>query len=134
MSYFLHDYLDYCIKRRVDMYKKESSNDENQLRIEEFFLPFGGKLKRDSHWVVKAALIPWDDFEGEYEKNFSSNTGAPALSFRIALGSLIIKEYYGLTDRMTLQQIEENPYLQYFLGYSTFQIEAPFDHSMMTHF
>ncbi len=116
------------------MYKKRSSADENQLRIEEFFLPFGGKLKKDNHWVLKAALIPWEKFESDYEKNFSSTTGAPALSFRIALGSLIIKEYLGLTDRTTVQQIEENPYLQYFLGFSTFQFDAPFDNSMMTHF
>ncbi len=91
------------------MYKKASSIDDNQLRIEEFFLPFGGKLKKDNHWIVKAALIPWEEFESDYEKLFSSKTGAPALSFRIALGSLIIKEYYGYTDRTTVECIEEKP-------------------------
>ena len=116
------------------MYKKTSSNDDNQLRIEEFFLPFGGKLKKDNPWVVKAALIPWKEFESDYEKLFSSKTGAPALSFRIALGSLIIKETLNLTDRTTVQQIEENPYLQYFLGFASYQFDAPFDHSMMTRF
>ncbi len=116
------------------MYKKACSIDDNQLRIEEFFLPFGGKLKKDNHWIVKAALIPWEEFESDYEKQFSSKTGAPALSFRIALGSLIIKEYYGYTDRTTVECIEENPYLQYFLGFRSFQFEAPFDHSMMSRF
>ncbi len=116
------------------MYKKASSNESNQLRIEEFFLPFGGKLKKDNPWVVKAALIPWEEFESDYEKLFSSKTGAPALSFRIALGSLIIKETLNLTDRTTVQQIEENPYLQYFLGFTSYQFDAPFDHSMMSRF
>lgn len=116
------------------MYKKESPSDENQMRIEEFFLPFGGKLKKDNPWVVKAALIPWEEYERDYEKLFSSRTGAPALSFRIALGSLIIKETLNLTDRTTVQQIEENPYLQYFLGFTAYQFDAPFDHSMMSRF
>ncbi len=116
------------------MYKKVAENDENQLRIEDFFLPFGGKLKKDNPWVIKASLIPWEEFESDYEKLFSTRNGAPALSFRIALGSLIIKEYLGLTDRATVQNIEENPYLQYFLGFTSFQFDAPFDHSMMSRF
>ena len=35
-------------------------------------------------------LIPWDEFEEEYAKNFSIDMGAPALPERVALGSLII--------------------------------------------
>ena len=37
-------------------------------------------------------MIPWEEFEGEYAKNFKEEKGAPAKSFRIALGALIIKE------------------------------------------
>ncbi len=39
---------------------------------------------------------------------------------RLALGSLIIKEKLGLTDEGTVIQIEENPYLQFFLGFESF--------------
>ena len=67
--------------------------------------------------------------------NFSqNNTGNPAKSARIALGSLIIKERLGTTDRETVLQIAENHYLQYFLGFSEYKDEEPFDHSLMTHF
>ena len=38
--------------------------------------------------------------------------------FRIALGALIIKEKLGISDRETIEQIREKPYLQYFLGMS----------------
>ena len=31
-------------------------------------------------------------------------------------------------------QIAENPYLQYFLGFSEYKDEVPFDHLLMTHF
>ena len=44
------------------------------------------------------------------------------------------KERLGTTDRETVLQIAENLYLQYFLGFSEYKDEAPFDHSLMTHF
>lgn len=60
--------------------------------------------------------------------------GAPAKSFRMALGALIIKEKLGISDRETVERIRENPYLQYFLGMSTYRDEAPFEASMFVHF
>ena len=60
--------------------------------------------------------------------------GAPAKSFRMALGALIIKEKLGITDRETVEQIRENPYLQYFIGQKSYSSESPFDPSMMVHF
>jgi hypothetical protein len=51
-----------------------------------------------------------------------------------SLGSFIIKERLGLSDRETTLQIQENPYLQFFLGYKQFVDEKePFHHSLMTH-
>ncbi len=107
---------------------------KNQLRIDSFFLPFSGKLNSKNRWVILSDLIPWNDFEDEYASQFSQSRGAPSLNFRIALGSLIIKEQLGLTDQTTVEQIEENPYLQFFLGFCEFQSKPPFDSSMMTHF
>ena len=60
--------------------------------------------------------------------------GAPAKPFRMALGALIIKERLGISDRETVEQIKENPYLQYFIGLDAYSNEAPFDASMMVHF
>jgi hypothetical protein len=79
-------------------------------------------------------LIPWSEFEEEYRKNFSEEIGAPALPFRMALGALIIKERLGTSDRETVEQIRENPYLQYFIGMLSYNNEAPFDPSMFVHF
>jgi IS5 family transposase len=47
---------------------------------------------------------------------------------------LIIQERLGNSDQETVQQITENPYLQYFIGLPGFQEKAPFHHSLMTHF
>jgi len=38
----------------------------------------------------------------------------------VALGALLIKERLGLTDRETVEAIQENPYLQFFIGYEEF--------------
>ncbi len=54
--------------------------------------------------------------------------------FRMALGALIIKEQLGISDRETVEQIRENPYLQYFIGLEAYTFEAPFEASMMVHF
>jgi cell pole-organizing protein PopZ len=114
------------------MYHKGNSN---QLKFENFYLPFGGKLRSANRWVVLSRQIPWQKIEQAYSANFSdSKVGCPAKSARIALGSLIIKERLGTTDRETVLQIAENPYLQYFLGFSEYKDEVPFDHSLMTHF
>ena len=52
----------------------------------------------------------------------------------MALGALIIKEKLGISDRETVEQIKENPYLQYFIGLESYKNQAPFDASMLVHF
>lgn len=52
----------------------------------------------------------------------------------MALGALIIKEKLGISDRETVEQIRENPYLQYFIGLNSYQNEPSFDSSMLVHF
>jgi hypothetical protein len=110
---------------------------QNQLEptsLNTFQLSFNGKLSEDNRWIIMAKLIPWEEFEQEYAQNFSQEMGAPAKSFRMALGALIIKEKLGTSDRETVEQIKENPYLQYFLGMPTYTNEEPFDASMFVHF
>jgi IS5 family transposase len=103
--------------------------------FEDFYLPFGGRLRSDNRWVKLAKLIPWGEIEEQYADNFAdSGMGAPAKAARIALGALIIQEKLGLTDEETVCQIQENPYLQYFLGYGGYRDEAPFHETMMVHF
>ena len=52
----------------------------------------------------------------------------------MALGALIIKERLGTSDEETVEQIRENPYLQYFLGLYEYRDKAPFEASMFVHF
>ena len=112
------------------MYRRK---DTTQREFESFHLQFGGRLRSSNRWIRMAKLVPWDRIEEIYAEPFST-TGSPAINARIALGSLIVKAKLGLTDRETVEQIQENPYIQFFLGYESFQNEEPFDPSMMVHF
>lgn len=113
------------------MYKFKSK----QLEFEDFALPFNGKLRSDNRWVKMAKFIPWEQFDSLYSKSLSgSKMGSPALSVRIAIGALIIKERLGTSDEETVEQIRENPYLQYFLGFKEYKDEAPFHPTMFVHF
>ena len=50
------------------------------------------------------------------------------------MGALIIKEKLGISVRETVEQIRENPYLQYFIGLSSYSNELAFDPSLLVHF
>jgi IS5 family transposase len=119
------------LHQEMRMYREK---DQSQLEFNDFYLPFGGKLREGNRWVKLAKIIPWNDFEAKYASLFSKDQGAPAKPFRMALGSLLIRERLGLTDEETVEQIRENHYLQYFTGMTEYQDEAPFDPSMMVHF
>ncbi|MGB4268620.1 MAG: transposase, partial [Spirochaetota bacterium] len=100
------------------MYRKQ---DHDQLEFENFYHPFGGKLRSDNRWVRLANAIPWDKLEDHYASLFSKDQGAPAKTFRMALGALIIKEKLNITDEETVEQIRETPYLQYLIGLTEYR-------------
>jgi len=107
----------------------------SQLVLSGFETPFFQKLSRTNRWVVLAEKIPWDEICNVYTKQVGINhTGRPPISPRIVIGSLIIKHMCNLDDRETVAQIAENMYMQYFLGYSSFNPEPPFDASLFVEF
>ena len=113
------------------MYRKNKIPDNFKY----YSLTFSGRLRSDNRWVMLAKLVPWNEFEEKYAQQFaSSGLGAPAKPFRMALGALIIKEKCGYSDEETVEQLRENPYLQYFIGLNEYQDDAPFDPSMLVHF
>ena len=113
------------------MYRKTCQNQE----LPEIGLYFSGRLNPENRWVKMAGLVPWEEVEAEYARHFKSHgRGEVALNVRIALGALLIKEILGLSDREVVESVIENPYLQYFLGFKSFQTKAPFSASLLTHF
>jgi hypothetical protein len=102
-----------------------------QMVLSGFETPFERELDKKNRWVVLSHLIPWDEICEIYRRQVPvSSTGRPALNPRIVLGALIIKYICNLDDREAVDQISENVYMQYFLGYSSFTSDKPFDASL----
>jgi len=53
------------------MYRKLSP----QLTIDDFILPFSGKLSAENRCVQLAKIIPWDEIEKDYAFMFPSDRG-----------------------------------------------------------
>jgi IS5 family transposase len=107
----------------------------SQLTLDGFESPFERNLNQNNRWVKLAKALPWDRLVSIYRKAFpQKETGRPDLSPRLVLGSVIIKHMCNLDDRETVDQISENIYMQYFLGYSSFCDTPPFDASLFVEF
>lgn len=107
--------------------------DPNQIALESFKTPFEIKMNPKNRWVRLAHLIPWRELTNIYAKSMSDNFGRPGINSRIVIGSIIIKVLLDLSDEETLDQIRENIYMQYFLGYPGYQDEYPFDASLFVY-
>ena len=102
-----------------------------QIVLPGFESPFSQKLNPNNRWIILAHKIPWDSIAGIYNKQMSGSAeGRPPLSARIVIGALIIKHLNNYSDEETVLQIQENMYLQYFVGYSSFTCDPVFDPSL----
>ncbi len=110
------------------------SKNRQQTEFPDFYLPFSGHLDPENRWIVLARLVPWELAEEIYHSQLCEDFGAPIVPSRTALGALLIKERLGLTDRETVEAIQENPYLQFFIGLEEFSQDRPFDASLMVDF
>lgn len=110
------------------------SSSRRQREFPDFYLPFSGHLDPENRWVVLARLVPWELAEQIYHEGLCEDFGAPIVPSRTALGALLVKERLGLTDRETVAAIQENPYLQFFIGCEEFTSDRPFDASLMVDF
>jgi len=100
-----------------------------------FLSVFGGGLDPNNRWLKLGRMLPWPVVEETYELLFDTSRGGQRpLPARVAFGSLLIQQRLSLTDEETVAMIQENPYLQAFLGFAVFSHERPFDPSLMVHF
>ena len=103
----------------------------NQLELVGFESPFTKNLDANNRWVRLARQIPWDKIANVYQRQLNNSiTGAGGINPRVAIGAIFIKHMCDLSDRETVQQIQENIFMQYFIGYSSFSYEPVFDPSL----
>jgi IS5 family transposase len=100
------------------------------MTLDGFVTPFQTALDKNNRWVKMSNCIPWDELALGYYRGLSSDQGRPAKDARLVIGAVIIKHKLSLSDEETVKQIQENPYLQFFVGLPGFQTKQPFAPSL----
>jgi IS5 family transposase len=103
---------------------------QNQLTLEGFKHPFEQQLDPENRWVKLAEALPWDELAKIYIESLCEDNGRLTIDIRLAIGALIIKHKLKLSDREVVATIQENIYIQYFVGFSSFNPKAAFDPSL----
>ena len=93
----------------------------DQKYLFEELMPFGGKLDQENRWLKIKAMIPWEELEQEYAKNFSEGVGRPGLDGRLVIGLILLKHMTNQSDREIEQELRENVYWQAFCGLEHFK-------------
>jgi transposase, IS5 family len=128
----MHENMAKASKNRAS---KNAYISQNQMTLEGFETPFAQKLHPDNRWVKLSRQIPWDLLVTTYQAQLNnSQRGAEGINPRVAIGAMILKHICNMSDRETVLQIQENMYMQYFIGYSSFSNEEPFDPSLFVEF
>lgn len=105
---------------------------QHQLTFSGFKTPFEQQLLSDNRWVILAQVTPWDEMAAVvYHRKMSCDMGRGTVDTRLVLGVLIFKHLLKLDDREVLATLQENIYLQYFVGFSSFQTKISFDPSLL---
>jgi hypothetical protein len=85
---------------------KYTSQSDMSSRI--FATPFEKKLSQDNRWVQLERLIPWDRMSRVFFDRMKKNIGRASVDLRIVMGTMFIQHSMNLTDRATIQIIQEN--------------------------
>ena len=91
---------------------------------------FQAKLSSENRWVKLSQIVPWDKFDSANMSMMKTGFSRPGVSPRIVLGALIIKHLEKLDDRGVIWAIQENIYMQYFVGLKEFTVDPVFDPSL----
>src|ERR1700687_4756002 len=79
-----------------------------------------------------AGKIDWDFLDGEIAPLYSDK-GRPGIPTRFAIGLLLLKQIYGLSDEGVCERWVYDPYFQFFTGEEFFQHEFPHERSDLSH-
>ena len=82
--------------------------------------------------VELAGKIDWAWIDGEIAPLYSDN-GRPGIETRFAIGLLLLKHIYGLSDEGVCERWVYDPYFQHFTGEEFFQHSFPHERSDLSH-
>lgn len=101
-----------------------------QVSLDDFIVPEGKRLNPQNRWIKLSKIIPWDELSVIYLNKMSKKMGRKCISARIVIGAVIVKHMKSISDEETIEEIRENPYLQYFLGLREYTYEQIFTPSL----
>ena len=107
------------------------SSQGKQLILDIFSGSLEQSLDPSNRWYKLAKHLPWDKIECIYNRTLNNaHSGSGNKPARMIVGALIIKHRMNLSDRETIELIQENPYMQYFVGLQSFSSVPIFDPSL----
>ena len=99
----------------------------------ELFQAHFDQLLNPQHELVRLAKkIDWNRLEAAYAECYTEDMGAPAKATRLMVGLQYLKYTFNESDESLVARWVENPYWQYFCGFTHMQHEVPIDPSSMS--
>jgi IS5 family transposase len=103
------------------MQPKPQPRDAFQL----FQAHFDQMLNPEHELIQLARKIDWPRFDAALAGSYSQDMGAPAKAIRLMVGLQYLKYTFNQSDESVVAHWVENPYWQYFCGYTHMQHECP---------
>jgi hypothetical protein len=110
---------------RPKQHQTTGSNDLFRARLDQI-------INMQHELVRLASQIDWDFIDGEIAPLYSDK-GRPGIETRFAIGLLLLKHIYGLSDEGVCERWVHDPYFQFFTGEEFFQHEFPHERSDLSH-
>ena len=82
--------------------------------------------------ILLANKIDWSGLEAGFIDTYCPDNGAPAKAVRLMVGLHYLKYTFNESDESVVDRWVENPYWQYFCGYTHMQHECPIHPTSMT--
>ena len=106
--------------------------DQRRDEFELFQAHFDQLLNPEHELIQLAGKIDWSRFDTAFGECFHEKLGAPAKSTRLMVGLNYLKYAFNESDESLIERWVENPYWQYFCGYTHMQHEFPIHPTSMT--
>jgi len=108
------------------MKPKPQSRDDYEL----FQAHFDQILNPKHELIQLARKINWSRFDAAFAYSYSEDMGAPARAMRLMVGLHYLKYTSNESDESLVERWIENPYWQYFCGYTYMQHKYPIHPTM----
>lgn len=99
----------------------------------ELFQAHFRQILNHEHPLVRLTnKVDWPRFEAAFADSYCEELGAPGKAIRLMVGLQYLKFAFDESDESVVDRWVENPYWQYFCGFTHMRHEAPIDPSSMS--